>query len=79
MSRIDDLIAEHCPTGVELRPSAKLENWSEATAPEGRLRERVLGSIHYGQIYTEYGTSATTRASPSSAGTRAAACACANR
>lgn len=60
MSKIDNLVTELCPDGV-------------ARAPLGELGELIrgrrftksdyvgdgLGSIHYGEIYTDYGTAAT--------------------
>ena len=61
MSRFDDLLEEHCPDGVEFKPLGEVgelirgRRFTKADyAPEG------LGSIHYGEIYTEYGVTATT-------------------
>lgn len=64
MSRIDDLLREHCPNGVEFKPLGEIgelirgRRFTKADyAAEG------LGSIHYGEIYTDYGTTATTTTS----------------
>lgn len=59
MSQIDDLIAEYCPNGVQRRPLA-----SVGTLRRGRrfvktdIVETGVPCIHYGEIYTRYGTSA---------------------
>lgn len=61
MSRIDDLIAEHCPAGV---PCKKLGEVGEFVRGSGLQKKDFVAQgfpcIHYGQIYTYYGTSATT-------------------
>ncbi len=60
MSRIDDLIAEHCPAGV---PFKTLGDVGELI--RGRRFTKAdyvdvgLGCIHYGEVYTDYGTWAT--------------------
>ena len=60
MSRMDDLIAAACPNGVEYRPLGELGEFIR-----GRRFTKVdyvesgLGSIHYGEIYTDYGTTAS--------------------
>ena len=62
VSRIDDLIAEHCPDGVEYQArSANLDEFIRGTPlhEEVDYVESGLGSIHYGEIYTDYGTSTT--------------------
>lgn len=61
MSRIEDLITEHCPAGV---PRKKLGEVGEFVRGGGLQKKDFVDEgfpcIHYGQIYTFYGTSATT-------------------
>lgn len=61
MSRIDDLIAELCPTGV---PRKTLAQVGEFVRGGGLQKKDFVADgfpcIHYGQIYTFYGTSTTT-------------------
>ena len=61
MSRIDSLIAEHCPSGV---PVHALGDVGEFVRGNGLQRkdfiEDGVGCIHYGQIYTFYGTATRT-------------------
>lgn len=60
MSRIDDLIAEHCPDGVRHLPFSEVGNFSRGGGPQKKdFQEVGVGCIHYGQIYTFYGTAAT--------------------
>lgn len=57
MSRIDDLIAEHCPAGVErltLSDVGELIRGRRFTKAD--YVEEGLGAIHYGEVYTDYGT-----------------------
>ena len=60
MSRIDDLIAEACPNGV---PFERLGDMGELVRgngmPKADFTASGVGAIHYGQIYTYYGTWAT--------------------
>ncbi|MEI8240665.1 MAG: restriction endonuclease subunit S [Actinomycetota bacterium] len=60
MSRIDDLLRRHCPNGVEFQTLGDIGDLVRGNGiqksdftPEG------VGCIHYGQIHTHYGTSAT--------------------
>ncbi|MBK7774994.1 MAG: hypothetical protein IPI43_12815 [Sandaracinaceae bacterium] len=57
MSRIHDLIAKHCPGGVPFRALGEI---GEFTRGRRFTKEDVvddgLPSIHYGEIYTRYGT-----------------------
>ncbi|MGZ7038596.1 MAG: restriction endonuclease subunit S [Thermoanaerobaculia bacterium] len=61
MSRVDDLIAEHCAAGVEFKA---LGDIGELIRGRRFTKDDVvpvgLNSIHYGEIYTRYGTSTTT-------------------
>lgn len=55
MSRIEDLIAKYCPTGVEYKTLGDLGTFMRGGGPQ---KKHLLSSgkpcIHYGQIYTRY-------------------------
>ncbi len=57
MSRIDELLAEQCPDGVPFRPMGE---WATLVRGNGMPRSDFspngVGCIHYGQVYTHYGT-----------------------
>ena len=57
MSRIDKLIADLCPDGVEFKP---LGDMGSFTRGNGLQKNDLLGegtpAIHYGQVHTLYGT-----------------------
>jgi type I restriction enzyme S subunit len=59
VSRIDDLVAEHCPDGVPMLP---LGDVGEFVRGNGLQKKDFVAEgfpcIHYGQIYTFYGTAA---------------------
>ena len=60
MSRIDDLIREHCPDGVEHKTLGEIGELVRGNGmPKTDFTETGTGAIHYGQIYTYYGTWAT--------------------
>ena len=60
MSRIHDLIADRCPTGVEFRPMGEVGELVRGNGmPKTDFVESGVGCIHYGQIYTYYGAWAT--------------------
>ena len=60
MSRIDDLIGLHCPSGVEYRALGEIGQLVRGNGmPKVDFAETGVGCIHYGQIYTYYGTSTT--------------------
>lgn len=60
MSRIDDLIAEHCPNGVDFKPLGEVAQLVRGNGmPKSMLTDSGVGAIHYGQIYTRYGVWAT--------------------
>lgn len=64
MSRIDDLIRQHCPKGVEFRPLGEIGELVRGNGmPKSDFVESGVGCIHYGQIYTYYGTWTTTTTS----------------
>lgn len=57
MSRIDDLIRQHCPNGVERRALGDLGELVRGNGmPKSDFVDAGVGCIHYGQIYTFYGT-----------------------
>lgn len=61
MSRIDDLIAEHCPAGVEFKTLSEVGEFVRGNGLQKvDFVEAGFPCIHYGQIYTFYGTSTTT-------------------
>lgn len=56
MSRVDDLIAEHAPNGVEFRALGDIARFVRGNGmPKTDLVDEGVGAIHYGQIYTKYG------------------------
>lgn len=60
MSRIDDLIALHCPNGVQFKPLGEVGEFIRGNGlQKSDLVESGVGAIHYGQIHTHYGTWAT--------------------
>ena len=57
MSRIDDLIARLCPGGVEFKAIGDFGELVRGNGmPKSDFVESGVGCIHYGQIYTYYGT-----------------------
>ncbi len=57
MSRIDDLIVELCPGGVEHKALGEVARLVRGNGmPKAMLTAEGIGAIHYGQIYTRYGT-----------------------
>lgn len=60
MSRIDDLVGELCPHGVRYKPIGDLGQLVRGNGlPKSDFVDSGVGCIHYGQIYTSYGTWAT--------------------
>ena len=60
MSRIDELLAGHCPGGVEVRALGEIAELVRGNGmPRTMLTDSGVGAIHYGQIYTRYGAWAT--------------------
>lgn len=56
MSRIDDLIAEQCPEGVELRPLGDVGEFFRGSGlQKSDLKGSGMSAIHYGQLHTYYG------------------------
>lgn len=61
MSLIDDLIAELCPHGVKHEMMGEMGTFVRGSGLQKKdFTETGVGCIHYGQIYTYYGTSTTT-------------------
>ncbi|MCC7169750.1 MAG: restriction endonuclease subunit S, partial [Planctomycetes bacterium] len=59
MSRIGELIAELCPDGVPLKELGEVGLFIRGRRfTKADYVEAGLGAIHYGEIYTEYGTGA---------------------
>lgn len=60
MSRIDDLIAEHCPAGVEFKTLGDVGEFIRGNGLQKKdLVDDGVPAIHYGQVFTTYGTSTT--------------------
>ena len=56
MSRIDELIAEHCPDGVKYSPLGEVGEFIRGNGlSKSDLRDSGTPAIHYGQIHTFYG------------------------
>ena len=56
MSRIDALIAELCPEGVEFKAIGEFGELVRGSGmPKSDFVKSGVGCIHYGQIYTYYG------------------------
>ena len=60
MSKLQDLINRLCPNGVEYKPLGELGTFERGNGLQKKdFTENGVGCIHYGQIYTYYGTCAT--------------------
>jgi len=60
VTRIDDLIARLCPTGVEFKTLGEVGEFIRGNGIQKKdFTESGIGCIHYGQIHTHYGTWAT--------------------
>jgi len=56
MNKIDALIAEHCPDGVEFLELGEFGELIRGNGlPKTDFVESGVGCIHYGQIYTHFG------------------------
>ncbi|SNU02087.1 type I restriction enzyme, S subunit [Ruaniaceae bacterium KH17] len=56
MSRIDDLIAEYCPNGVEFTALGEIGEFIRGNGlQKTELFDEGVPAIHYGQIHTHYG------------------------
>ena len=57
MSEIERLLAELCPDGVEYRALGEVGRLVRGNGmPKSDFTDAGVGAIHYGQIYTHYGT-----------------------
>jgi type I restriction enzyme S subunit len=60
VTSIDALIRQHCPNGVEFRALGEIgEVFRGRRFTKGDYVDEGLAAIHYGELYTHYGTSAT--------------------
>lgn len=60
MSKIESLVTELCPNGVARAPLGELGDLIRGRRfTKSDYVDAGLGSIHYGEIYTDYGTAAT--------------------
>jgi type I restriction enzyme S subunit len=58
MSRLNALIAELCPNGVEHKTLGDVGSFVRGTGlQKSDLRDHGVPAVHYGQIHTRYGTS----------------------
>ncbi|MDK4285179.1 restriction endonuclease subunit S [Corynebacterium pseudodiphtheriticum] len=56
MSRVDDLIKELCPNGVEYKQFGELGKFSRGGGIQKKhFTDTGVPAVHYGQIYTHYG------------------------
>ena len=56
MSKLDELIAELCPDGVEFKPLSEIATITRGGSLQKKdFTESGVPCIHYGQIYTKYG------------------------
>ena len=57
MNRIDKLIAQYCPEGVEFKTLGEIGTFVRGNGLQKKdFTDNGVGCIHYGQIYTYYGT-----------------------
>lgn len=60
MSRIDDMIREMCPDGVEYKSLGEVAELQRGSGmPKSTFTDEGIPAIHYGHIYTKYGTTST--------------------
>lgn len=60
MSRIDDLIRQHCPSGIEYEALGQVgEVFRGRRFTKKDYVDEGLAAIHYGELYTHYGTFAS--------------------
>ncbi len=60
MSKLQELIRELCPDGVEYKKLGEIGTFTRGNGLQKKdFTESGVGCIHYGQIYTYYGTWAT--------------------
>ena len=55
MSRIEEMIRELCPNGVEYKPLGEIGSFVRGNGLQKKdFTDEGIGCIHYGQIYTYY-------------------------
>ena len=60
MNRIERMLQELCPEGVEYKKLGEIGTFTRGSGLQKKdFTENGIGCIHYGQIYTYYGTSTT--------------------
>lgn len=60
MSKLKELIERLCPNGVEYKPLGEVGTFTRGNGLQKKdFVDKGVGCIHYGQIYTHYGTFAT--------------------
>lgn len=60
MSQLNALIEEHCPNGVEYKGLGEVGTFVRGSGLQKKdFVDEGIGCIHYGQVYTDYGISAT--------------------
>ena len=60
MSRIDDLIAEKCPSGIKHATLGEVGLFVRGNGLQKKdLKDSGFGCVHYGQVHTQYGTQAS--------------------
>ena len=60
MSKIERMLQELCPDGVEYKKLGEIGTFTRGNGLQKKdFTDTGVGCIHYGQIYTYYGTSAT--------------------
>lgn len=60
MSSIDEMLQELCPDGVKFKELGTIAELVRGNGmPKSDFTDEGVGCIHYGQIYTHYGTWAT--------------------
>lgn len=61
MSRVDELVAQLAPDGIEVKSLGEIGELVRGNGmPKTELTNAGVGAIHYGQIYTRYGVWTTT-------------------
>ena len=60
MNKIERMLQELCPEGVEYKKLGEIGTFTRGSGLQKKdFTENGIGCIHYGQIYTYYGTSTT--------------------
>ena len=60
MNRIDEMLRDLCPDGVEYRRLGEIATLRRGKGmPKSTFESEGIGAIHYGHIYTRYGVHST--------------------